>query len=963
MSLPSTFIAMLKRLSPDIRSAGRPLPWKRLGRGFTWLVGAGLVIGFFLVTIALAWVSRDLPDPNTLSTREVPQSTRIYDRTGEHLLYEIHGDEKRTLIKLADVPRYVPMATVSIEDKKFYEHHGVYWRGLIRAIIVSVTQGKRIQGTSTLTQQLVKNAILTNERSLLRKAKEFILALQIERTYTKDQILQLYLNEIPYGSNIYGIESAAQTYFGKSAHDLSLDEAALLAAIPQAPDLYSPYGTGLHGDNRDRLVVRQHYILDLLADQGYVSRPDADAAKTIRTLDKIKPKKIGDITAPHFVMYVRSLLVDKYGQKQVEQGGLKVITTLDWEKQQVADREVKKGVDARGKEYKFTNAALVSLDPKTGQVLAMVGSKDFFDQDHDGQVNIILRPRQPGSSFKPIVYALAFSRGYLPQTQLWDVTTNFRSDSGTYTPNDYDFKERGPVSLRQALQGSLNIPAVELIYLNGVGRTLDFAERLGYSTLTDRSRFGLSLALGSGEVRPIEHASAFATFANDGVKLPTSALLRVEGPDGVILDEWKQPDGERVLDSQAARLLSNVLTDTAARTYIFGARSSLLTLPDRPVAAKTGTTNSFKDAWTVGYTPNLVTAVWVGNSDGTDMKKGADGSVIAAPIWNGYMKEAVKNLPKEKFKDPAPSETTNPALLGQVFFQKLRVDRVSGKLATDLTPPEFIEERSYIVPHSILYFLDKDDLNGPPPSNPAQDPQFEAWERAVQLWVPHSPYATSTAPTESDDVHTATSRPQIILLEPQNNQVIIGRTLTIRPSISSARSIIRVEASIDNNQIATAANSPWVMTGSFPSFVESGSIHTLTITAIDDAGNRGETEIQVQYQEQTSSGGIILPVTSILTGPQPTVSIEGQRPLSWSSQDENAVDLRLTQATQYTRIDLSLIQRNGSVLPLTSVVPPFRESMHVPLSIAPQSGSYTLHVSAIRSDGNIDTAEAAVTVP
>jgi membrane peptidoglycan carboxypeptidase len=960
MSLHSRFIAMFSRTPQNSRPPKRPFPWKRAGKILLWVLGVGFVVGFFLVTIALAWVSRDLPDPNTLSTREVPQSTRIYDRTGQHLLYEIHGDEKRTLIKIADLPRYVPMATVSIEDRKFYEHHGIYWKGLIRAVVMSVVRGQRIQGTSTLTQQLVKNAILTNERSLLRKMKEFILSLQIERVYNKDQILQLYLNEIPYGSNIYGIESAAETYFGKPARELTLDEAALLAAIPQAPDLYSPYGTGAHGDNRDRLVVRQRYILDLLAEQNYVSKADAEAAKQIKTLEKLKPKQLGNIEAPHFVMYVRSLLVDKYGQKQVEQGGLKVVTTLDWDKEQVAEREVKKGVEARGKDYKFTNAALVSLDPKTGQILAMVGSKDFFDAQHDGQVNIILRPRQPGSSFKPIVYALAFSRGFLPQTQLWDVTTNFRTETGNYTPNDYDFKERGPVTLRQSLQGSLNIPAVQLIYLNGVGRTLDLANALGYTTLDDRSRFGLSLALGSGEVKPLEHASAFATFANDGVSLPTSAILRVENSDGTLLDEWQPPEGKRVIDSQTVRQLSNVLSDTAARQYIFGSRSSYLALPDRQVAAKTGTTNSYKDAWTVGYTPNLVTVVWAGNSDGTDMKQGADGSIIAAPIWNGYMKEAVKGLSKEHFQDPAPSETTNLALLGQVFFQKLKVDRVSGKLATEFTPPDMIEERSFVVPHSILYFLDKDDLNGPAPTNPGQDPQFENWERAIQTWLPKSPFATSTAPTTYDDVHTAGAKPQVTIISPQNNQTIPSRMISIQPSIASARPLVRVEASIDNNLIATAAAAPWSMTGSLPNFVQNGSAHTLTVVAIDDAGNRGETDIQIQYQE--GSGGSLLPSLPILA-PTPTVAIEGQRPLVWSSSQGNTVDLRLSEGTQYTRIDLSLVNREGIVVPLTSVVPPFQDSMHIPIGNTFASGSYTLHVAAVRSSGNIDTTDASVSIP
>ncbi|MFA6131416.1 MAG: transglycosylase domain-containing protein, partial [Patescibacteria group bacterium] len=375
-----------RRFSRPTLSSVKHWRWKKILKTILTLGIAALVIGGFALTLLLAWVSRDLPSPNVLQTREIPQSTKIYDRTGQHLLYEIHGDEKRTLLKFEDIPSDLKHATVAIEDRAFYQHHGVYWRGLVRALIMSVLKSQRVQGTSTLTQQLVKNAILDNQRSILRKAKEFILALQIERVYSKDQILQMYLNEVPYGSNIYGIESASQTYFGKPAKQLTLDESALLAAIPQAPDLYSPYGTGVRGDNRGRLVTRQHLILSLMVEQGYTTKEQADAAKLIDTLKKIAPHRIGDISAPHFVMYVRSMLVEKYGQKVVEQGGLNVITTLDWDKQQIAEREVVKGVEAKGATYKFTNASLISLDPKTGQVLAMVGSKDFFDKDIDGQV-------------------------------------------------------------------------------------------------------------------------------------------------------------------------------------------------------------------------------------------------------------------------------------------------------------------------------------------------------------------------------------------------------------------------------------------------------------------------------------------------------------------------------------------------------------------------------------------------
>lgn len=819
--------------------------FRLLKKGFLALLGIG-AIGAFCFTLFLAWVSRDLPNPDTLSTREVPQSTKIYDRTGEQLLYELHGDEKRTLVKIEDIPLTMRHATIAIEDRRFYEHHGVYWKGLVRALGTSVLTQSRIKGTSTLTQQLVKNAILTNERSLMRKAKEFVLALQIERTFSKDQILQLYLNEIPYGSTIYGIESAAQTYFGKTAKELTLDEAALLAAIPQAPDLYSPYGTGTRGDNRPRLIVRQHYILDVMAEEGYATKEESEAAKKVLTLDKLKPKTYSSIKAPHFAMHVRAQLVEAYGLKRTEEGGLRVITTLDWEKQQIAEQEVVKGVEARGKAFKFSNAALVSIDPKTGHVLALVGSKDFYDNTIDGQVNVALRARQPGSSFKPIVYALAFSRGYLPQTMVWDVDTAFRTDSGTYTPRNYDFKQNGPMTLRSALQNSFNTPAVKALYLTGLNRTLDFVERLGYTTLSERSRFGLSLALGAGEVRPIEHASAFAAFANDGIQMPTVSILRVEDHDGTVLQEWKQTEGTRVINEQGARLLADVMSDNQARSLVFSnAARGFLTLPDRPVAAKTGTTNNFNDAWTVGFTPNLATVVWVGNSDGKEMSRGADGSVVAAPIWSGYMKQVTKKMPIERFKAPQAPTTDKPALLGTAFTQTLRVVKTNGKLATDLTPPELVEERTYYIPHSILYYLDKEDPMGDTPSNPAQDPQFENWERAIQLWASN---ATGTQfgppPTEEDTTHSPEMQPTVIILSPQNEASVSSRMLPVEVQATTPRIIQRYELTLNGRSIGTANASSFSVI--LPEDLPAGR-HTLTVIAIDDVGNRGEASVAIQY--------------------------------------------------------------------------------------------------------------------
>lgn len=922
---------------------------------FKALLVAGVCLGLTAVlafTIFAAYVSRDLPDPNTLSTREIPQSTKIYDRTGKTLLYEIHGDEQRTLVKIEDISDYVKQATISVEDRMFYQHHGIYWFGLMRAVVVNTLKGKRISGTSTLTQQLVKNIFFDNSRSSLRKVKEFILSLQIERQYTKDQILQMYLNEIPYGSTIYGVESAAQNYFGKPSKDLTMDEAALLAAIPQSPDYYNPYGSGTRGDYRSALIARQHLILDMMAEQGYVTKDQAEDAKKIDTLKKLKPRTIGNILAPHFVMYVKRLLEDKYGQKAVEQGGYKVITTLDWDKQQMAEDEVKKGVEANGKKYKFGNAAMVSLDPKTGQVLAMVGSKDFFDPTIDGEVNVMTRPRQPGSSFKPIIYAAGFIRGYLPETHLWDVETDFKTDGPYYHPHNYDFRERGPISARMALQGSLNIPAVKMLYLVGIGRALDFAETMGYTTFTNRSRFGLSFALGGGEVEGLEHANAFATFAREGQFMPTSAVLSVTGVQGNVVEEWKQPEGQRVMEPQISRLVSNVLSDNQARAYVFGSQNSL-TLPDRPVAAKTGTTNNNKDAWTAGYTPNLVTVVWVGNSNGDEMAKGADGSIIAAPIWNKFMRRATKGLPVEQFVKPDPPSTTKLAILGLVTKQKLRVDRISGKLSTDQTPPEFVEEREFSIPHDILQYVDKDDPLGPPPQNPFSDPQYALWESGVRSWVDRTKWnTTSTAPTEYDDVHTRSSQPIVTIPGWNDNQQIASRSFTIPVNVQAQRRIVRVEAMINNQPIGSTAQDPWTITANLPWNLAKG-FYELNVTAIDDVGNRGNTKLNLNIQAE--------PVSQSEIGNLNIVSPFND--VVWSrSAFPQTIEIGMSQPMLYQLIDISFVGDDGVSRLVHSQPNPTDTTLRVSVPAGPPVGRYRLLVTGTRQDGTKEDDSIFVSV-
>ncbi|MDP2933017.1 MAG: transglycosylase domain-containing protein, partial [bacterium] len=499
-----------------------------------------------------AWVSRDLPNPNTLLERKVALSTKIYDRTGEHILYDIHGAEARTLIKLEDLPDYVKNSAIAIEDKNFYEHHGFVLTSFFRAALSNVFRGGRTQGGSTITQQFVKNAVLTPEKTYARKFRELILSLEIERRFTKDQILQLYFNEIPYGSTNYGIEAASRSYFGKSAKELSLAEAATLAGLPQAPTSYL--------NNPDRLLARRNLVLDLMVDQNYLEKDEAE--KTKKEPLNLQHRVTG-IEAPHFVLWVKQMLTEKYGERVVEQDGLRVITSLDYEMQKAAEEAVANGLP-KIESYGGGNASLVAIDPKTGQILAMVGSRDYFDKDHDGAVNVALRPRQPGSSFKPIVYTAGFIKGYTPTTILYDVVTTFKNYPEDYEPHNYDGKGRGPVTVRQALQGSLNIPAVKMIYLTGISKVLDLADSLGYTTLKDRSRFGLSLVLGGGEVKLLEHTAAYATLANQGVHQDPVAVLKVEDANGLMLEEWIPRQGRAAIDPKITATVTGVLQDNGA---------------------------------------------------------------------------------------------------------------------------------------------------------------------------------------------------------------------------------------------------------------------------------------------------------------------------------------------------------------------------------------------------------------
>lgn len=789
---------------------------------FLILVGGIALLGLF------AWISKDLPNPDGIINRSVTVSTKIYDRKGETVLYDIHGNIKRTLIKMDNIPKHVINATLTAEDRNFYTHKGFSITGILRSVLKNIFTGSKVGG-STLTQQFVKNAILTNEKTYTRKIKEILISYRLENKFSKDQILNMYFNEIPYGSVIYGVEAASQSFFGKSAKDLTIAEGAILAAIPQAPTYYSPYG-----NNKDKLIARQRYIIDSMVELSHITQDQAEQAKN----EKIIFKPLQDsIIAPHFVMYVKELLSEKYGEEFINQEGLKVYTTLDLDKQKIAEEAVKQGVETNSAKYGFTNASLVALDPKTGQIIAMVGSADYFNDKIDGQVNVALRPRQPGSSFKPIVYTAAFIKGYTPNTILYDVVTNFdTTGTNKYEPHNYDSTEHGPVTMRSALQGSLNIPAVKTTYLTGLDNILNLADDLGYTTLGDRNRFGLSLVLGGGEVKLLEHVGAYAVLSQEGVKHEITPILKIEDKNGKVLFEYKDKKKE-VLEPQYARLISNVLSDDEARSYIFGAGGKL-TLPGRPVAVKTGTTNDYRDAWTVGYTPSLATGVWVGNNNNSEMKKGADGSIIAAPIWNYFMRESLKDTAPENFTAPEEIVTGKPVLDGEQTAETIiKIDTMSNKLATQYTPESTIKEMNIKEMHSILYYINKDDPRGDKPKNPEDDPQFKSWEDGIINWAKNQNFELNqniVIPTEYDNIHLEQDQPNLIIISPLPGQSIENNELNIDITASAKRGIKKVEYYIDNNLIIT--KNDITNTNLNISNIISGS-HVLIIKVKDDLEN------------------------------------------------------------------------------------------------------------------------------
>ncbi len=814
---------------------------------------------FFLTGAVFIWTATiKIPDLNSLEDWKMSQSTKIYDRTEKVLLYDVHKNIKRTIITLDQIPDITKNAAIAIEDSRFYEHHGVDVRSVFRAIFVNLSTMDYRQGGSTITQQVVKNAFLSPEKTITRKLKEWVMALKMERVLSKDKILELYFNEVPYGGSIYGIKEASVTFFGKHTKELSLAESAYLAALPKAPTYYSPYG-----NNKNKLDDRKNIVLEKMLELGFITDNDYD--KALKEAVVFLPQQEVGITAPHFVMMIKQYLEEKYGADMVETGGLKVITSLDADLQETAEDAAKKYGEENVKQFNAHNAAMVGSDPKTGQILIMVGSRDYFNKDIDGNFNVALSAnRQPGSSFKPFVYATAFMKGYTPKTVVFDLPTEFNSSCSPdgeptlpemkpgecYMPKNYDNVYRGPMTLRDALAQSVNIPAVKMFYLAGVADSAETAKKMGITTLKNPKQYGLTLVLGSGEVSLYEMTGAYGVFANNGERNPNTFILRVEDHNGKILEEFKQQT-EQVLSKDVALQISDILSDNIARTPAFG-QSSFLNFPDRNVAVKTGTTNNYRDAWIIGYTPSFVLGTWVGNNDNSPMEKKVAGFIVA-PMWHAVMEKALQKLPNEPFEKPAPVRTDIKPILRGVWMGNTSyfVDKISGKIATENTPTELREEKFIPNTHSILYWVNKNDPLGPAQENPANDPQFTNWEIPVLRWIDqNSTWQNFIMPIESDNIHTQENKPRVSIISPTPQVGYAGsQKIPIVFNIESNLPIAKADFFINGNFIGTSKTPPFNMSFIPNEITGMREENEIIIVVYDTALNKSETKTTFRVTE------------------------------------------------------------------------------------------------------------------
>lgn len=763
---------------------------------------------FFLVVGGVfVWASTvRLPDLSNFQARKIANSSKITDKTGEVILYDLQQSVRRTEIPFSEMGDNIKNAVVAIEDEGFYSHKGIRLKSIVRATYVNLTSGSLAQGGSTITQQIIKNALLNRDKTATRKFKEWILAVRIERIFTKEEILTIYLNDAPFGGTIYGVEEASQAFYSMHTKDLSIAQSAYLAAMIPAPTYYSPFGK-----NKDKLDSRKNLVLEKMYQHNYITAEQKEIAKKEEVV--FNKSASNSIKAPHFVFYILDYLQKNYGEDVLEKGGYTIKTTIDYSLQEKVEGIVKTNSTKN-------NAAVVVIESKTGQIISMVGSRDYFDTTIDGAFNVATAKRQPGSSFKPLVYAAALEKGFTPQTILFDVPTEFstncppivaRNDvvpEGCYQPTNFNTIFKGPMTLKSALAESRNIPSVKLLYLVGIKEALSFAEKVGITSLgDDTSKYGLSLVLGGGEVSPLEMTSAYSVFSNQGIKNTPVGILEIKDSKGEVVESFTE-NPEEVLEKNITLQIADILSDDAARAPTFN-RNSILNIEG--VAVKTGTTNDNKDAWTIGFSPDVAVGVWAGNNDNKPLPGG--GVSIAGPLWNKTMKEVLITYPSAGFEAPLPEEefaSLKPILRGQwIGGESVYVDRITGLRATENTPVELREERFIQSVQDTLRWIDKDNVRGPIPTNPYNDPQFRLWNPSVEFWWEQNKHLYQSPdyiPDEYETIHTENNGSWLSVSGiPNTFSVNASQTFSFSTKNQSSLSSVEIFA---NNKLLTTLSSP-----------------------------------------------------------------------------------------------------------------------------------------------------------
>ncbi|MCX6792177.1 MAG: PBP1A family penicillin-binding protein [Candidatus Gottesmanbacteria bacterium] len=812
------------------------------------------VVGFFVVVAAVlfviilfAWYAKDLPRPDKVQ-RTTGLSTVILDRSGESL-YDIYQDANRIPVAFTDIPQYCKEGTIAIEDKAFYSHPGLSMTGIIRALLSDVFSGN-LQGGSTLTQQLVKTVLLTNERTVPRKIKEAILAIQIEQKYSKDQILQMYLNEAPYGGTTAGMESASQLYFGTPVKDLNLIQCAILAGFPQDPNDYSPFLGAPKA-----YVARTQHVLTRMREDGYITPvQEADARKLLDTIQFATDT--GGLRAPHFIAYVKEQLVAKFGAATVDGGGLRVTTSLDWKLQQKAQQIVKEEVD-KVKYLKVSNGAAVVIDPKTGEILAMVGSKDYSATDSSGyKYNVVTQGlRQPGSSIKPFTYATAFKKGYTAATLLMDVSTKYPSGDPVkpeYNPKNYDGKFRGPIQLRYALGNSINTIAVKVSALVGVKDVLTTANDMGISSLAPTNdnlrRLGLSMTLGGGEVTLLDLTSAYGVFATAGMRAAPVSILKVEDRNGKVIYQYTPPSPQRVISADVSYMISDILSDNDARKDTFGP-NSYLTIPGFSVAVKTGTTDDKRDNWTVGYTPSVAVGAWVGNNDNSPMNQAlASGVTGAAPIWNRIMRTALSGKTNEPFVRPGNIiEMDIDAYGGGTPVSSAATRKERFIKGTEPTGPGYIYKNVKVSRHDNNKLANAVEIgNGQydlkqyvvfAEQDPVSTDGHNRWQEAIDAWVAGQGDSKFHPPT---DTYQGTDQIGMNVQSPKDMTRVDSNSVTVDVTVATLNDLDRVEIALDGSIVKTVHDKNVNVTLT----VANGS-HIIHLDVADNKGNHVSTDLHV----------------------------------------------------------------------------------------------------------------------